>query len=371
MTILLSSIAFLVLLTGLILVHECGHFFAARFLKVDVEEFGFGLPPRLLSLGVWKHTMFTLNWVPFGGFVRLKGEGDLSRVRLQKGSFGRASMLARCIILIAGVFMNFVLAMSIFTIGFSVGEWVPTYVTLDEIEEALARKEIEGEIVTKIDALVPGGGAERAGILAGTVLTAVDGTLVEGPADVVRIQENKSVVRYTVVVGENAEQKEQVFTVHLTDGKSGVALIPFVQYLHAPKRSLFPAVKMALRESKVVLEQTVKGIAKLFSSLAQSGTVPEGITGIVGIAQLTHASVQEGIGVYFRLMALLSLSLAILNILPFPALDGGRLIFVIAETLHCRPFNRRFELAVNSLGLTFLILLILWVTLYDVIRLFQ
>lgn len=370
MTIFLSAVAFLVLLTGLILIHECGHFFAARLLKVDVEEFGFGLPPRIVTIGVWKRTTFTFNWIPFGGFVRLKGEGDVSRSHLKKGSFGRASIGARCIILVAGVFMNFVLAMGIFTLGFSIGEWVPTYISLEEIEGAIERGDIEGAIFTKIDAVLPESGAERAGIPGGVILKAVNGKPVRRPADVVKIQEGKSVVRYTVLLGDGFRD-ERVFTVKLTDGKSGVALIPFVDQLRSPNRGIAPAVSMAFRESKVVLGQTVKGIITLFSSLVRSGAVPEGITGVVGIAQLTHSSVQEGIGVYFRLMALLSLSLAILNILPFPALDGGRLLFVVAEALHCRPFNRRFELFINSLGLTFLILLILWVTLYDVIRLFQ
>lgn len=369
-TIFLSTLAFLILLTGLILIHECGHFFVARLLGVEVEEFGFGLPPRFMGLGVWKKTLFTLNWIPFGGFVRLKGEGEVASSRLTKGSFGKAGVFGRCIILTAGVFMNFVLAMIIFTIGFSFAAWVPTYTSLEEIEGAILKGEIAGEIATKIDALLPDGGAARAGIPVGAILIAVDGTSVRKPADVVAAQAGKNIVRYRFLVGEDVPD-ERVVTVELSDGKSGVALVPFVHRLHAPGRSLVSAVPLAFRESNVVLEQTVKGIIKLFSSLAESGVVPEGITGIVGIAQLTHSSVKEGVGMYFRLMALLSLSLAILNILPFPALDGGRLLFVLVEALHCRPFNRRFELAVNSLGLMFLIILILWVTLYDVIRLFQ
>src|SRR6185436_2928945 len=115
---------------------------------------------------------------------------------------------------------------------------------------------------------------------------------------------------------------------------------------------------------------TVIGIAKLFTSLASSGKVPEGVTGIVGIAQLTYTSVQEGFMVYLRLVALLSLSLAVLNILPFPALDGGRLIFVLSEVFF-RPSNRRFEVITNTVGFGVLLLVILLVTLYDVLRLFS
>ena len=120
---------------------------------------------------------------------------------------------------------------------------------------------------------------------------------------------------------------------------------------------------------KVVTVQTVIGIARLFGSLASQGTVPPGVTGIVGIAQLTYSSVQEGFGVYLRLVALLSLSLAVLNVLPFPALDGGRLIFVLSE-LFVRPGTRRVEAITNAIGFVVLLAVILLVTFYDVLRLF-
>lgn len=116
--------------------------------------------------------------------------------------------------------------------------------------------------------------------------------------------------------------------------------------------------------------QTVKGMRNLFQSLATRGHVPEGITGIVGIAVLTHSSVQEGFMTYLRLVALLSLSLAILNVLPLPALDGGRLLFVLAEMILRRPLNQRFEIVTNAIGFFLLIVLILIITFNDVIHLF-
>ena len=116
--------------------------------------------------------------------------------------------------------------------------------------------------------------------------------------------------------------------------------------------------------------QTVVGIVDLLKSLALRGRVPEGITGIVGIAGLTYQSVQVGFSTYLRLVALLSLSLAILNILPLPALDGGRLMFVLVEAVIQRPLNQRFELITNTVGFFILIGLIVIITFNDVIHLF-
>jgi regulator of sigma E protease len=175
-------------------------------------------------------------------------------------------------------------------------------------------------------------------------------------------------VTYTVKTGEDYSE-EKNYIVRLRDGTAGIDISAYPLHLSAPDRSVFESFTLALRESWIMTVQTVKGIGQLFLSLAVRGTVPEGITGIVGIAQLTHVSVQQGFMTYLRLVALLSLSLAILNILPFPALDGGRLLFVVAEGISRRPVNRRFELATNAAGFMFLILLIVLITFYDILRL--
>jgi regulator of sigma E protease len=116
--------------------------------------------------------------------------------------------------------------------------------------------------------------------------------------------------------------------------------------------------------------QTVRGMGALFLSVLRSASVPKEVTGIIGIAHLTYASVQEGVGTYLRLVALLSLSLAALNVLPFPALDGGRLLFVLLECFWRKPSSRRIELTINMVGFSVLIGLIVLVTFYDILRLF-
>ncbi len=369
MTILITAVAFFLLITGLILIHEFGHFFAARWAGVEVEEFGFGLPPRAKGFFTWKGTLFSLNWIPFGGFVRLKGEGALEAAERQEhGSFARAPIWKRCVILVAGVAMNFLLAWCIFFYGFTMGGWIPTYLSLDQMQAAADRGEIAMDLGVVIDDVLAGGTAQEAGVPPGSILRAVDGRPVARPDDVVALQEGRRSVMYTYVTDPGAEPAEVRVTVE--NGKTGVYLRAVPLRVEAPRRSPVDALRLSVRETWVVTRQTVLGIAHLFSSLAQRGVVPEGVTGIVGIAQLTYTSVQSGAAVYFRLVALLSLSLAILNILPFPALDGGRLLFVLSE-LFISPGNRKVEIISNTLGFAVLLFLILLVTLYDVFRLFS
>lgn len=373
MTFLVSALAFLVLLSVLILIHECGHFFAARSCGVVVEEFGIGLPPRALRLFRQGGTLFSLNWVPFGGYVRLRGENaiDLKQSR-SLGGFGAASIPARLFILSAGVLMNFLLAVAILTGGFWLGGWIPVsvYSSLEAMQSAAEQGVIELALGARIAEVVSGGGASQAGVPEGAFVTAVDGQPVAAPADVVAAQEGKRRVTYTVLTGP-AFEEERTYEVSLNaESQAGIAMVLFPRSIEGIAQPFLQALLLALRDSWTMVWQTVKGIGDLFLSLAQRGTVPEGIAGIVGIAQYTHTSVQEGFGAYFRLVALLSLSLAALNILPLPALDGGRLVFVLAEFIQRRPVNRTFEVVTNSIGFLFLLLLLLLITYNDILRLF-
>ncbi|MDD4287361.1 MAG: M50 family metallopeptidase [Candidatus Peribacteraceae bacterium] len=368
---LLTAVAFVVLLTLLILIHEFGHFMAARSAGVTVEEFGFGLPPKARTLFRRNGTVFTLNWVPFGGFVRLKGENALAEHERNKpGSFHSASLAARIAILSAGVFMNFVLAFVLLVFGFSVGRWIPTYFEMSDMQTHAEQGIIALETGVVIEKVMSGEPAAIAGVPEKSVLLRVNDIPITLAEQVGQIQQGKRRVLYTVLVGEGEKSKEQKFTVTLKDGKSGVVISTFPRKLSAPLRGIGTSALLALREARIMTVQTVLGIGTLIASLAQSGRVPEGITGIVGIAQLTYSSVQAGFMTYLRLVALISLSLAILNFLPFPALDGGRLLFVLVEAVTRHPLNRRFEAYSNALGFSVLILLILLITFYDIVRLF-
>lgn len=300
--------------------------------------------------------------------MRLKGENGEENKKGGKGSFVNASIPARCGVLVAGVGMNFLLALLIFFFGFSFGHWIPTYLSLEDMQAAAARNEIHLKLAVMVDDVLTGGTAAQAGIPAQSVLLAVNDVAVTKPEDVVRLQRGRKEVQYTYMTSP-ADPTPKTVKVKVNDGKTGVVLRSFTRELSAPNRDVVQGAWLAVRETGLVTGQTFMGIGKLFSSLAQHGTVPEGVTGIVGIAQLTYSSVEKGFAVYLRLVALLSLSLAVLNILPFPALDGGRLIFTLSE-LFVKPGNRRIEIMTNTVGFGFLLLVILIVTLYDIVRLF-
>lgn len=370
MYVLLSAVAFFFLLSFLILIHEAGHFFAARRSGVIVEEFGFGLPPRAKTLFVAGGTRFSLNWIPFGGFVRLKGENAVHEAdRRMKGNFAAAPYRSRILILVAGVAMNFFLSLLIFVGGFSAGGWIPTYVSYEDLRSAAARGEVMLSPGVVIESVLPEGPAARAGVAPQGLLIAVDGVTVYSPAEVAPLQKDKEEVRYTVRTGPDVPDERDI-VVPVEDGKTGIALGFHIRGITSPSRSLVQGGVLAVREASVMTVQTVLGIGKLFQSLFLTARVPEGITGIIGIAQMTHASVREGWSVYMRLLAELSLGLAALNILPVPALDGGRLMFVLLEMVRRKPVNRTFEVLTNAVGFVFLILLILVITYHDVLRLF-
>ncbi len=371
MAFFISTVAFIILLTLLILIHEWGHYICARLLGVEVEEFGFGLPPRAKKLFKRKGTLFSLNWIPFGGFVRLKGENAIDlESRYAKGSFGHAPIPSRILILCGGVLMNFLLAFTLLTFGFSVGRWIPNfYSSIDELQQAASRGEISVKFGVYINEVLPDGGAAKAGIQKDTMVKAIDGKEIKSPEELVALQKGKQDVEYTIV--EEKTQTERKVNVAIdSEGRSGIAISAFATELSAPHRSFGQAVVLALKETKFMTIQTIKGMGNLVRSLVTRGHVPEGITGIVGIAVLTSGAVQEGLMTYLRLVALLSLSLAILNILPLPALDGGRLLFVLAEMVRRKPLNQRFEMMTNTIGFFLLIGLILIITYNDVIQLF-
>jgi regulator of sigma E protease len=377
MTVVLSAIGFVLLLTVLVIVHELGHFTAARWSKVAVEEFGFGLPPIAKKLFTWKGTLFSLNWIPFGGFVRLRGENSLDpSVRVQEGSFAAASIPARLFVLFAGVCMNLFVAVILFTLGFWLWQWIPTYLDLSGLAAAEKRGEVSVEWGLYISEVLPGGNAESAGVAKDGVLRAVNGTVVTTVDEVLSLQNNLHSVEYTVLYRSTPSledrkefDQQKMIRMSVSDGKTGVALSEFAFDIQGTSRSFVSGIQLAFRETWIVVVGTVKGVGQLLISLIQEQRVPKGIAGIVGIAQLTHHSLQEGVMVYLRLVALLSLSLAVLNVLPFPALDGGRVMFVLFEMLSGRPVNRQLEVVTNGVGILFLMALMVAVTWSDILRL--
>ncbi len=540
MSYLLTVIAFVVIFSILILVHEFGHFIMAKRAGIKVEEFGFGLPPRMWGKKKGE-TIYSLNWIPFGGFVRMLGEDQVDPKMLKsKRSFAAQPMRARVLVIVAGVVMNFLLAWVLMFVGFTVGmqpllgpDDVLTAVNDGQIvlDQGVKVKSVEegslaglagfkaddiiysingnkidginlGEITkdpsksfgvirngaplnlqisgndvlkdtpqklglgfydfgdfprVRIFDLRPNTVAYQAGLRSEDVLLSVNGqqifgipqyeSLIRGVAKLEYTVFRDGLVQQVIVERTKARQviisgiipdspaykaglknQDVILTINgkqMTDsqeivdyiqahnneqlaymidrggtqlfyeiksegGPVGIMLSELMSYVDGQGISLYNTDQVAsIREIKNVqypvhvaiyksLGETWKmsvTTAKMFTGfvagLVSRGEVPATVSGPIGIAQMTHVFVQEGFIPLLRFVAVLSLSLAVINILPFPALDGGRLLFIVIELLVGRRVNQRWENYIHVFGYFLIMALILVVTYSDIMKFFN
>lgn len=537
MSIFLTIIAFAVIFSVLILIHEYGHFIAARRAGIKVLEFGFGFPPRIFKKKVGE-TVYSINAIPFGGFVKLYGE-DPSDIKTahEKESFSHKSPWIRTKVTIAGVFMNFVLAIVLLTIGFSFGI-EPLLVTEQDLfnnlengnvvsapgsyissvnDAAKASGAAAGDQILAIDdkpvtsaeqlaifekgtrkkdidltlrhskgavarihlpfagkdygvtlksytdfprlsilAVKPNSPSDKAGVKPHDVILRMNGANIFTPADFENaIYAGTSTMKYAVLRGtsvlqipvvfadsgkvvladvfadsaaqkagfqkgdivlsinnesvSNPEQvqkilkqntdKEMIYKIDRngsqmeikarTDANKmlGVNLSSAVSYKNEDlsfyrdnvltsiveiknvRYSPLIAFGKAITETVRLTGLTVVAFGKTLASVFSKFTVPADIGGPVQIAYYTHTFVQEGFFALLRFTALLSVSLAVINILPIPALDGGRLLFVLIEVIARKRVNARIESIVHGIGFILLLILIALVTFSDITKL--
>jgi regulator of sigma E protease len=539
MSIVITIIAFVLIFSFLILIHELGHFTMAKRAGIKVEEFGFGLPPRLWGKKKGE-TIYSVNMIPFGGFVRMFGEdaNDPKMLR-SKRSFVAKSMRARTLVIIAGVVMNFLFAWLLLTIGFTVGMQpllvpgdvldsikngeivleegvmieevaidslaeglgfeagdvfysfngdtfddfnialldafeVGTYSVLREgkmveidIEEdvlladgenfgvalydyaAFPRVEIydlkahteaykvglrPGDILVSINGqqifdikdyeaitrgsktlefevvrdglmepfiiertnvrrvviskLIPGGPADEAGILPGDIVVSINGKDIYDSQELISFVDENSGTDLAYLIDRDGQRI--FYEISPDNGKIGVYLSELMSYddeagvsifntdllssvveVKEEKYPFYQAPVKAFTESVRLSKMTAAMFGDFLTGLISEGKVPDSVAGPVGIAQMTHGFVQEGWMPLLRFVAILSLSLAVINILPFPALDGGRLLFIAFEFITGRRVKQKYEAMIHGLGYIMILLLILAVTYSDIVRLFS
>lgn len=346
----LPILIFFVTLGVLIFVHEYGHFWAAKRAGVRVLEFGFGFPPKILS---WKRgeTKYSLNALPFGGFVKLFGE---DRDEKGPGSFHAASVGKRLAIVLAGVFMNLLLSILILTIGFSIGM---TPIATDPAELGGTSKE---QVV--ILSVLPGSPADRAGLQSGDVLQGFESA--EAIQKFTRSHQGETV---TLTVGENNPREVEVVLGGGADAPLGVH-VTSVSIVKLPPHK---ALVAAFRETGNIIQSLVHFVVGFFTNLAVRQELSEQAVGPVGIYVITEKAVDFGTSYVLQLLALLSVNLAVINVLPFPALDGGRAIFLAAEGIFGRQvFKPKFEGLVHTIGFAILVILLLVLTYRDIVRFF-
>lgn len=365
---LLSIIVFIFILGILVFAHELGHFLAAKQRGVRVEEFAFGFPPRLFGIRRGE-TLYSLNLIPVGGFVRLSGESP-DGVTVKKDedaddprSFRSRPLWERVLIVAAGVAGNVTLAWLLFSLAHVIG--MPSVV--EDSETGVGKAHV---VITSV---APGSPAEAAGIRPGDVILefrAPDrepggATAVE---DVQRFIGAHRGMEVMLTVERNGKKDELRATPRTSapegEGALGIAMVRTGTRSYPWYAALFEGAVTTWRSSVMI----VQGIEKLLMALATEGRLVADVAGPVGIAVLSREAALLGVSYLIFFAAILSLNLAVINSLPLPALDGGRLLFLIIEWVKGSPVSRRAEQITHTAGFAFLILLLALVTYRDIAR---
>lgn len=368
--IITTVIAFIVIFSILILVHEWGHFTAARKSGIKVEEFGLGMPPMAKKVYTDKKgTIYTLNWIPFGGFVRLFGEDSSDpKVLKDKRSFASKTIPQRALVICAGVIMNFLLAWFLISIGFTIG-MKPFLVSKEDVNKAIEQGIASTTPVLYVHSISEEGALSKTDLKVGDYIKSVNGIVVDENFDISKIVQADSDVELSYI----RDNKENKITAHSNqDAKLGMS-ISQEDMLSNIKNIRYPFYLAPIKSAQEIGRLsilTVKMMGDVVVSIVAKFTVPNEVAGPIGIAKMTHRFVQEGFMALLQFTALLSISLGVINIMPFPALDGGRLLFIIFELISRKKPNAKAEAIIHSIGFVLLMILILVVTWNDILNLF-
>lgn len=365
----LTLIAFIIIFSLVILIHEAGHFFAAKKSGAKVEEFGIGYPPRIWGKKKGE-TIYSINWIPFGGFVKILGENMEEDKKDDSRSFASKSIGKRFWMISAGIIMNILLAIVLFSIGNIIGipqqlgESLPSYAHIQE-----------GSIQIQITDIVENSPAKEFGLEAGDYIKEIK--LPSG--------ESRKISSAEDVKNISSEYKGQEIVLQLQRGEETIekTLVPRVEF---PDNE--GPIGISLFESAIVSYpwylSLYRGIIDTYNiivlflvlffgiikSLLLSGRPGVEVTGPVGIAVMTGQVAQMGMIYIIQFTALLSVNLAIVNGLPLPALDGGRLLFLVIEKIKGSPVKKNVENIVHTAGFFLLIALMILVTYKDIVRYF-
>ena len=346
---LITLASFFLILIIIILVHELGHFFTAKLFKVRVEEFGIFMPPRIISFKKGE-TVYSLNAIPLGGFNKLAGEED---PKVPGGLSGK-SIPVRLLVLGAGSLMNIILPLILLSIAYM----IPHLESVDNIMTD------NGEVyVLEVVANSP---AANAGITANAIILNVGGELILNVGDYERIVKANLGQEITITIKHPDSSTVEVkltpqADAPATQGATGVTITTVVRKDY-PFWEAIPHGVTSYWDMIVLFKDGIVGMIK--------GTVPVNVTGPVGIAQMTGEVVRTGIANLLRFAAAISLNLGILNIFPIPAMDGGRIVFVLLEWVRRgKRISPKTEGMVHTIGFILLMIVFLIISYNDTVRL--
>lgn len=336
--------------------HEFGHFITAKLSGVKVLEFSIGFPPRIFS---WKRgeTKYTIGALPFGGYVHMLGEDENSK---DPRAYNNMSPGKRALIGIAGVIMNVVLAWVLLSIGFMIG-MTPIATPSSQIGGTEVKPQI---FVVQVE---DGSAAENAGIKIGDQIVGTDKVEFTDLNSVSSFTKNNAGQSVELEIKENNVTSTK--KVSLPADKTAPLGVGLVDQ-GIVKVAWYKAPAVALRESYEIVKFMFNFLGGVFKQLFATATISSGVGGPVAIYNLSGAAARAGMAAFIQFIAILSLNLALVNILPFPALDGGRVLFIILEKIYGkRIVKEEVEGLVHTIGFILLILFMLAVTYKDVARL--
>ena len=345
MIILISIVAFLGIIVVLILAHELGHFITAKACGVRVDEFGLGFPPRLLSVRRGE-TLYSLNAIPLGGFVKMAGEEDPKVPR----SLASKSIGTRLLVLSAGSLMNALLPLLLFSIAFIIPHDL-----------------VVGDIV--VEEVIPNSSVAEAGLETGDIIISVDGRELNNTAELNRYIYTNMGKTITVLVehSDSTTDELQIMPKWKPSPDDGTSTIMFSMANSTTVRQSYPfweAIPIGVKECIETFVLFKNGIIGMII-----GAIPVELTGPVGIAQITGEVAKAGISPLLQFAAFFSINLAIINIFPLPALDGGRIMFVLLEWVRRgKRISPKTEGLIHAIGFILLMAAILAITYQDIIR---
>ncbi|MBI4093888.1 site-2 protease family protein [Candidatus Kaiserbacteria bacterium] len=351
------------ILVFLIVVHELGHFVAAKIARVKVEEFGIGYPPRAFTFGKFRGTEYTLNWIPFGGFVRLFG--DVGEGQHGAGSLVDANRAVQALILVAGVSMNVLAAWGLY--AGALHEGVPRAVEAP----------VAGEIAQlMISSVVPGSPADAAGLAAGDEILGLEdedtllATLTpEAFSDFVRAHPGEPITLTYLHAGE--QKTTDIIPAHavVPDEAGRAALGVGVVLVSARPLPWGEAVVEAFGATKKTFVTVLRGLGSIARRALAGLPAFSEVVGPIGLVGVVGDAAENGVGSVLALAAFISVNLAVINLIPIPALDGGRLVLLGVEATLRRSAPKLALQALNAFGFALIIVLMITVTFNDISRL--
>lgn len=369
MSVVVNILLFLLVVSILTFVHELGHFIAAKAIGAMVFEFSLGFGPKLFSKKIGE-TMYSIRALPFGGYVKILGDGDLEEKVTkedEKKNLNKKPKWQRIIVMLAGVTMNILLSISIYYIVLAANGW--ELVLNQEFKDfkpvgATIYRERDGDVEYE---LIDGGNAQEAGLPEKGIVKSVNGIKIEYTDDVGKIIRSKK--GEYVSINACVEDICTDYNVKVSDeGKVGIFMLSNYIVILSYKESKLFAGFSHIRNSLILMGSKLKGLISQAKVTGDYTELSNSVSGPVGIYFVIDYFKKFGIVTFIGMVADLSVSLAIVNLLPIPALDGGRVFILLIEWIVGKELDEKIESKIINISFIFLIIVILFVIIKDIVN---